>query len=289
VSALLLGGCAVVDHFRASPAGPTPDLSPPERLQLAINLLDQGYAKRARVELKEYAATLPDEKAKPESNMAANAEAAPSDSAPPSMMASRPATMSMASAMAAKPVAPAPPKVAKAEPLPAAPAPTFETSAEAWAAIRQNIDAGHFDTAIKVAELNHVSPDRVQAQLLASAYVANAKAVRRSNATQSGAQALTAGQLYLETADMPEQALDALEMAVEASPNDEHAKTLLASAKSKTIDIHYRDGVLALRRQDLDAAITAFDRVLAIDPENEKAQMSRAQAAKLKQALQSLM
>src|SRR5262245_48935391 len=25
VSALLLGGCAVVDHFRASPAGPTPD------------------------------------------------------------------------------------------------------------------------------------------------------------------------------------------------------------------------------------------------------------------------
>ena len=271
----LLSGCAVLDSLRVPPRAATPNLSPEERLRLASDLLDQGRAKRANVELKAYLAALPN------NNAAANNT--PSPSSNPS---SNNNTLPSGAPANSKPAPPAPPKAAAAVPKdPPAP----DTSADPWAAIRENVQARRYDAAIEVAESNHVAPDRAQAELLASAYVAHAKAVRRSNATQSGVQALRAGQLYLETADMPEEAFDALQIAVAVSPNDVHAQALLASAKSKTVEIYYRGGQIAFRRQDLDGAVAAWDRVLAIDPHHEKAQSSRAQALELKKALQKLM
>jgi tetratricopeptide (TPR) repeat protein len=66
------------------------------------------------------------------------------------------------------------------------------------------------------------------------------------------------------------------------------AQTLLASAKTKAADVHYRAGLTAFQRQDLDRAIAAWDRALAIDPEHKNAQLNRAQALELKQNLQRL-
>jgi tetratricopeptide (TPR) repeat protein len=261
---------------------------PQERLQLAIDLLDRGESRRAGVELKAYVAELPDKSAPDNGSAAANSMVSANTTASANMTAS-----SNAAALANRKPAPlAPPKPATAKPAdpPSPPAQkTFESPADAWAAIREDVEAGLFDSAIKVAESNHFAPDRAQAPLLASAYAANAKAIRRSNAAQAGAQALLAGRLYLETADMPEVALESLQLAVAVSPNDARARTLLASAKSKTIEIYYRNGLIAFRRQDLDGALAAWDRILAIDPNHEKAQANKTQTLKLKNALQSLM
>jgi len=154
--------------------------------------------------------------------------------------------------------------------------------------IRENVAAGRFDAAIRDAETARVTPDRTQAVVLASAYVGNAKAVRMTNATQAATQALRAGQLYLETANRPEDAIEPLELAVMLAPMDNRAQTLLTTAKTRTTDLYYRNGVAAFQRQDLDGAIAAWDKVLALDPNHKNAQLNRSQAVELKQNLQRL-
>jgi tetratricopeptide (TPR) repeat protein len=198
------------------------------------------------------------------------ASAAPAPATPP-----RPSP-SVPPLLAAPPAAPAPP--------PARPAPPRDP----WPGIRENVAAGRFDVAIRDAEESRVMPDRAQAVVLAAAYAGNAKAISMSNAMQAAAQALRAGQLYLDTANRPEDAIAPLELAAALAPADMRAQTLLASAKTKSADIHYRDGVAAFQKQDLDGAITAWDRALAIDPNHKNAQLQRAQAIELKQNLQRL-
>ena len=299
-----LSGCAIVERWQPwqawqAPLPPTPNLLPQERLQLAIDLLDRGKSRRANVELKAYRADLTNDnglpgKPSPNGSAVANGNAAGNSNAAATGNAVANSNAAGNSNVVAnsKPAPPPPqilPRMKPDDPPSPAPKQPLETSADPWAAIREDVEAGRYDAAIRVAESNHVTPDRAQAGLLASAYAASAKAVRRSNATQSGTQALLAGELYLEAADMPEEALDALQLAVAVSPNDVRARTLLASAKSKTVEIHYRNGLIAFRRQDLDGAIAAWDRVLAIDPNHEKAQANKAQALVLKRALQTLM
>jgi tetratricopeptide (TPR) repeat protein len=99
---------------------------------------------------------------------------------------------------------------------------------------------------------------------------------------------MRAAQLYLENADRAEDAVDALQLAVEINPTDAPAKTLLASTAGKAAESYYRTGVAAFQRQDLDKAIAAWDRALAIDPTHRNAQLSRAQALELKQNLKEL-
>jgi len=148
--------------------------------------------------------------------------------------------------------------------------------------------AGRFDAAIKDAEAARVTPNGAQAVVLASAYAGNARAIQGTNATEAAAQALRAGQLYLETANRPVDAIAPLELAVMLAPMDNRAMTLLATAKTRVSEGYYRDGVTAFQRQDLDGAIAAWDRALAIDPNHRNAQLNRAQAIELKQNLQRL-
>ncbi|HTE40945.1 MAG TPA: hypothetical protein VK629_08940, partial [Steroidobacteraceae bacterium] len=119
--------------------------------------------------------------------------------------------------------------------------PLTQLTRSPWTTIREDVAAGRYDSAIQEAERNHLTPDSKQANLLASAYIANAKAVQRTNAAQSGAQAFLAGQLYLEVAGMPEEAMDALQLAAVMDPNDDRTRTLLVAAKSKTADAYYRN------------------------------------------------
>src|SRR5712671_2200585 len=191
--------------------------------------------------------------------------------------AMRASMQQQASAMPAPP--PAPPAAAP----PAAMPPRAAIPRDPWAIIRQAVGAGRFDDAIKEAETARVNPDAAQAVVLAAAYAGNAKALRASNATQAGSQAVRAGQLYLETANRPEEALEPLRLAVAINPGDARAQILLMSAKNKAADINYRIGIAAFQKQDLDRAIAAWDKTLAIDPEHKNAQLNRAQALELKQ------
>lgn len=193
--------------------------------------------------------------------------------------AMRASMQQQASAIPTPPPAPAPPGAAP---------PRAATPRDPWVTIRQAVGAGRFDEAIKEAETARVKPDAAQAVVLAAAYAGNAKALRASNATQAGTQAVRAGQLYLETANRPEEALEPLRLAVAINPGDARAQMLLTSAKNKAADINYRIGVAAFQKQDLDRAIAAWDKTLAIDPDHKNAQLNRAQALELKQNLQKL-
>jgi len=200
------------------------------------------------------------------------------------------APMPMPGAMPAMPPPPAaappppPPVVASAPPPPARPAPPRDP----WISIRENVAAGRFDAAIRDAETARVTPNGAQAIVLASAYAGNARAIQATNATEAAAQAFRAGQLYLETANRPADAIAPLELAMMLSPMDNRAVTLLATAKTRVSEGYYRDGVAAFQRQDLDGAIAAWDRALAVDPNHRNAQLNRAQAVELKQNLQRL-
>ena len=60
------------------------------------------------------------------------------------------------------------------------------------------------------------------------------------------------------------------------------------AAQRKLADEYYKRGLVAFQHQDLDAAIVAWDKVLAIDPNYKNAQLSRAQAIRLKNNLAKL-
>ena len=205
-------------------------------------------------------------------------------SAPPNQQAS---AMPAPAPRVAPPVAP-PPPVATGPAAPPPPAARPAPPRDPWQTIRENVATGHFDAAIRDAETSRVMPDRAQAAVLATAYAGNAKAIRTSDAMQAAAQALRAGQLYLDTANRPEEAIEPLELAVALAPADMHAQALLVSAKTKAADTYYRNGVAAFQKQDLDGAIAAWDHVLTIDPNHKNAQLNRAQAVELKQNLQRL-
>jgi tetratricopeptide (TPR) repeat protein len=171
-----------------------------------------------------------------------------------------------------------------APPRPAAPV----RPADPWVSIRADVAAGRFEDAIRTAEERNVKPDRAQAVLLASAYSSNANAVRMADAMLAEAQALRAGQLYLDPANRPEDAIAPLALALEIDPMNMQAQNLSGVAKTRAADSYYRAGLVAFQRQDLDGAIGAWDKALNIDPNHRNAQLNRAQAVELKQNLQRL-
>jgi tetratricopeptide (TPR) repeat protein len=160
--------------------------------------------------------------------------------------------------------------------------------ADPWVSIRSDVMAGRFEAAIRTAEGSMVNPDRIQAAVLAQAYAGNAKAVRDMNAMEAAAQAIRAGRLYLDPANRPEDAIAPLQLAVEINSGDMDAQMLLGTAKARAADGYYRSGLVAFQRQDLDGAITAWDKALAIQPDHKNAQLNRAQAIELKENLQKL-
>jgi tetratricopeptide (TPR) repeat protein len=204
-----------------------------------------------------------------------------------SMQMPLPPPAAMPAPAAPAPAAP-PPVVASAPPPPPAPPARPAPPRDPWVSIRENVTAGRYDAAIKDAETAQVRPNPAQAIVLASAYAGNARAIQMSNAMEAAAHAFRAGQLYLETANRPQDAIAPLELAVMLAPMDNRAQMLLTTAKTRVSEAYYRDGVAAFQRQDLDGAIAAWDRALAVDPNHRNAQLNRAQAIELKMNLQRL-
>src|ERR1019366_2608523 len=61
-----------------------------------------------------------------------------------------------------------------------------------------------------------------------------------------------------------------------------------AQAAQKLASRYYKDGLVALQHQNLNGAIAAWDKVLAIDPNYKDVQLNRAQALQLKENLKKL-
>lgn len=85
----------------------------------------------------------------------------------------------------------------------------------------------------------------------------------------------------------------AAQQARDVAPASKAAPVPVVEPKPKP-DLHkvaereYKKGLVAFQRQDLDAAIAAWDKVLAIDPNYKDAQLNRAQALRLKENLKKL-
>lgn len=83
-------------------------------------------------------------------------------------------------------------------------------------------------------------------------------------------------------------------LAAAAAPPAPTTPTPLPAAKKsaesprKLAEVYYERGLVAFQHQDLNTAIADWDRVLAIDPTHKDAQLSRAQAIRLKDNLAKL-
>jgi tetratricopeptide (TPR) repeat protein len=156
--------------------------------------------------------------------------------------------------------------------------------------IRRMAAAGDTEGAIKEIEANRLGPgaSAADATFFADTYLASAKALKAGNPALANTRAQKAGDLYLQVGDKPDKALEAAQLASSVNPNNAHTQKLLNTARTATADRYYRNGLAAFRRQELDAAIAAWDKVLEIDPNHENAKLQRAQALELKDKLSKL-
>lgn len=94
---------------------------------------------------------------------------------------------------------------------------------------------------------------------------------------QGGLKAMKAGQLT--------KAYDAFTKTLAVQPDHGGAKAKQAQIRPAVIEYYHRIATQAYRKQNLDEAISNWDRVLEIDPNNTLARTNRAKAVELKEHL----
>jgi hypothetical protein len=57
---------------------------------------------------------------------------------------------------------------------------------------------------------------------------------------------------------------------------------------SQQVELYYKKAVAAFRKHDLDETIRNCDKVLELDPNNEKAKLKREEALDLQQKMKSI-
>lgn len=157
-----------------------------------------------------------------------------------------------------------------------------------WAKVNALTARKNHKAAAAELEIMGMDASTARAKKSASIYLAGARQLNRADAARASQYSLRAGELYLETLNDPDRALEALELSTSLDPSNEEAEELLTRAQAQAIDNHYRAGLEAYRRQNLDKAIANWDRVLKIDPEHTNASLYRTQAIKLKQRLSKM-
>jgi tetratricopeptide (TPR) repeat protein len=161
------------------------------------------------------------------------------------------------------------------------------TAGEIWKEIEADVRHHRYGEAVELFDANEFTANRAQARVIASAYAAEAKAKRERNPQICARYAMKAGQLYFD-ADEPAKAMEALDIALAAAPGDAEAAALRQQAAHKIADRKYKEGMIAFQHQDLDGAIAAWDKVVALEPEYKDVQLNRSQALKLKENLKKL-
>jgi Tfp pilus assembly protein PilF len=166
------------------------------------------------------------------------------------------------------------------------PKPTL-TASEVWKQIEAATRHHRYEEAVELSEANQFTPSRAQSRIVAIAYGANANAKRTSDPRACARYATRAGHYYLD-ADDPVKAMEALDIALAIESDNAEAITLRQRASHVIAVRKYKEGMIAFQKQDLDGAIAAWDRVIALEPDYKDAQLSRAQALKLKENLKRL-
>ncbi len=157
-----------------------------------------------------------------------------------------------------------------------------------WSDFKAAVAAGHYVDAAAAADAAQFGPGSGRAPVLADTYMRAAVIERNADPAQAAAHARKAGALYLNVLKNPEKARAAFQLALSAAPGDAAAQSGLRQASARSAGEYYRRGMIAFQHQDLDGAIAAWNKVLAIDPNNRDAQLNRAQAVQLKANLQKL-
>ena len=73
-----------------------------------------------------------------------------------------------------------------------------------------------------------------------------------------------------------------------ARPDHLGAKVKLTEVRSRAVEFYHRNATIAYRKQNMDEAISNWDKVLEIDPNNTLAKSNRAKAVELKERLKNL-
>ena len=83
-------------------------------------------------------------------------------------------------------------------------------------------------------------------------------------------------------------AYEAFQAVLELNPDHSEARQRVSELTPEVIDRYHKMALIAFRRQDLDLALEIWDKVLAIDPDYQKARINRLLALDLKERLQRL-
>jgi tetratricopeptide (TPR) repeat protein len=81
------------------------------------------------------------------------------------------------------------------------------------------------------------------------------------------------------------QALERMDQALDADPQLAPANADAQSLRKQLVSVYHQRAIVLYRDQQLDQAISLWDRVLAIQPDFEPATVYRARALELKQRL----
>lgn len=166
----------------------------------------------------------------------------------------------------------------------APPAPATVGASEQFA---QFVDAGEYEQAIAMLQdIPKLSAEGQQLAILA--YLSSADELEAAADNAGAANHFVSAAELLQTTGESDRALDAYRSAVNLSPADVVAADKYASLRKELANKYHREASMAFRAQELDTAISIWDRVLEIDENHANAKVYRAQALELKDRLSSL-
>ncbi len=80
-------------------------------------------------------------------------------------------------------------------------------------------------------------------------------------------------------------AYESFQAVLRLDPDNTQAQQRVSELTPEVVDLYHKKALIAFRRQDLDQALEIWDKVLAIDPDHQKAKLNRLLALDLKERL----
>lgn len=142
--------------------------------------------------------------------------------------------------------------------------------------------ANHLDTLMRQQEL----PPELEQQAI-DIFRKGAQAVEDKSPQLAARRYFDSAKIQIKRGQS-EAALPSLRRSLELEANNPTASEIYTLLQKKFVDDYHRQAATAYRKQQLDRAISLWDRALEIDPNHNAAQAYRAQALELKQKLNKL-
>ena len=158
-----------------------------------------------------------------------------------------------------------------------------------WSLVSGLVAEGKYEDAAQEVERQGRpdSLDKEQRRLGVAAYRNSAAALTQSSPTRAAARLLQVGR-WLAVDNDNAGALDAMQQSTALDPGNAAATKAHADLKAKIADMYHKDASIAFRQQELDRAITLWEKTLAIAPDHKYARASLNQALELKAKLEAL-